>query len=113
MTCRGLHLWKRFFTVGGNFLFTETNIIYMETIQLEIPAPLLQQIQQEASANKTLDQVIAEAIQFWLDRKKKRNADLWDWMEENAGTIEAPEDWSLEHDHYLYGTPKTHTKAVS
>jgi len=24
-----------------------------------------------------------------------------------AGTIDGPEDWSAEHDHYLYGTPKT------
>jgi hypothetical protein len=23
-----------------------------------------------------------------------------------AGTYEAQEDWSSEHDHYLYGTPK-------
>jgi hypothetical protein len=23
-----------------------------------------------------------------------------------TGTYEAPEDWSSEHDHYLYGTPK-------
>ncbi len=36
----------------------------METIQLEIPTALLQQIQQEASADKTLNQFIAEAIQL-------------------------------------------------
>jgi hypothetical protein len=30
----------------------------------------------------------------------------WDVLEEMAGTYEAPEDWSSEHDHYLYGTPK-------
>jgi hypothetical protein len=23
-----------------------------------------------------------------------------------AGTVEGPEDWSEEHDHYLYGVPK-------
>lgn len=30
----------------------------------------------------------------------------WDVLEEFAGTIDAPADWSVEHDHYLYGTPK-------
>ena len=35
--------------------------------------------------------------------------DLWDLLEETAGTVEAPEDWSIEHDHYLYGTHK-HTE---
>lgn len=31
---------------------------------------------------------------------------LWDLLDEIAGTVEAPPDWSAEHDHYLYGTPK-------
>lgn len=31
---------------------------------------------------------------------------VWDILESLAGTIEAPPDWSAEHDHYLYGTPK-------
>jgi hypothetical protein len=35
---------------------------------------------------------------------KKLNA--WELLEKYAGTVEAPEDWSAEHDHYLYGTPK-------
>lgn len=30
----------------------------------------------------------------------------WDMLEEMAGAYEAPEDWSSEHDHYLYGRPK-------
>ena len=32
--------------------------------------------------------------------------DAWDVLETMAGTIEAPWDWSMEHDHYLYGLPK-------
>ena len=32
--------------------------------------------------------------------------DAWDVLKRLAGTVEAPADWSLEHDHYLYGTPK-------
>ncbi len=30
----------------------------------------------------------------------------WDVLEELTGTVEAPSDWSSEHDHYLYGVPK-------
>ena len=30
----------------------------------------------------------------------------WDILEGMIGTVEAPPDWSKEHDHYLYGTPK-------
>jgi hypothetical protein len=32
--------------------------------------------------------------------------DVWDTLAALTGTVEAPEDWSEEHDHYLYGTPK-------
>lgn len=32
--------------------------------------------------------------------------DAWDVLESMIGTVEAPSDWSAEHDHYLYGTPK-------
>ncbi|MBO3458727.1 hypothetical protein G7B40_016215 [Aetokthonos hydrillicola Thurmond2011] len=32
--------------------------------------------------------------------------DAWDLLETMVGTVEAPRDWSSEHDHYLYGTPK-------
>lgn len=32
--------------------------------------------------------------------------DAWAVLERSAGTIEGPSDWSIEHDHYLYGTPK-------
>lgn len=34
------------------------------------------------------------------------SGDLWDLLESLAGTVPAPPDWSEEHDHYLYGTPK-------
>lgn len=34
------------------------------------------------------------------------SGDAWDALERLAGTIDAPPDWSVEHDHYLYGTPK-------
>jgi len=30
----------------------------------------------------------------------------WEVLETLTGTLEAPSDWSSQHDHYLYGTPK-------
>jgi len=30
----------------------------------------------------------------------------WDILEALTGTLEAPQDWASEHNHYLYGTPK-------
>jgi hypothetical protein len=32
--------------------------------------------------------------------------DAWDVLSRFAGTVDAPADWSDEHDHYLYGTAK-------
>jgi len=38
------------------------------------------------------------------DSKKPEN--VIDFLIRNAGTISGPSDFSEEHDHYLYGTPK-------
>ena len=38
--------------------------------------------------------------------KKEAEEDAWDVLEALVGTIEAPSDWAIEHDHYLYNTPK-------
>lgn len=32
--------------------------------------------------------------------------DAWDVLEALTGTVDAPPDWSKQHDHYLHGTPK-------
>ena len=42
------------------------------------------------------------------DKIKSKNP--WEVLEDFSGTIEAPEDWSDEHDHYIYGTPKKNLK---
>jgi hypothetical protein len=31
---------------------------------------------------------------------------IWDKLLELAGTVEAPEDWAFNHDHYIHGTRK-------
>ncbi len=38
--------------------------------------------------------------------------DAWDVLEALTGTLEAPNDWSSEHDHYLYGTPKRQAETI-
>ncbi len=43
----------------------------------------------------------AELIQAPTDKKN-----AWTVLHEQAGSVEMPEDWAKEHDHYLYGTPK-------
>ena len=42
-----------------------------------------------------------------IERDERVEGDsLWDVLSKLAGTIEGPQDWSEEHDHYLYGTPE-------
>ena len=37
----------------------------------------------------------------------------WDVLEALIGTIDAPNDWSSEHNHYLYGTPKHQSEPLN
>ena len=55
------------------------------------------------------DPLQQQVLTFVLNlRQQPQNpeANAWDILEALTGTIEAPTDWSSEHDHYLYGTPK-------
>jgi len=36
----------------------------------------------------------------------ENEGNAWDVLEALTATIEAPSDWSSQHNHYLYGTPK-------
>lgn len=59
---------------------------------------------------------------WWLDTAESLNGKATIYLEhpeistektalaftQLAGTVDAPEDWSLEHDHYIHGTPKRH-----
>jgi hypothetical protein len=36
----------------------------------------------------------------------KQQGDAWSVLDALAGTVEAPEDWASEHDHYLYGSKR-------
>ncbi len=41
-----------------------------------------------------------------LELENETPGDVYDLLQSLAGTYDGPEDWSAEHDHYLYGTPK-------
>jgi hypothetical protein len=42
-----------------------------------------------------------------IERKDETDKpNLWDTLNKFSGKVEGPEDWSKEHDHYLYGVPK-------
>lgn len=57
-----------------------------------------------------------EVTEEWREQKRQQHlpntdreidsGDGWDAIEALAGTVDMPPDWALEHDHYLYGTPK-------
>ena len=41
----------------------------MESVQLQLPSDLLQQVRQEIPSEATLSQVVAEAIHMWLEKR--------------------------------------------
>jgi hypothetical protein len=45
--------------------------------------------------------------QLLESRAKTQPASAWDTLESMTGSVNAPPDWATEHDHYLYGTPKS------
>jgi hypothetical protein len=64
-------------------------------------------------ADATLDQIVGTLQHMRLDGGGEQQVEsgvvlpaggLWDFLEQSAGTVEMPADWSSEHDHYLYGT---------
>lgn len=49
--------------------------------------------------------VNVELINHGLETTE-RHPTIWDKLLELAGTVEGPEDWARNHDHYIHGTPK-------
>jgi hypothetical protein len=59
--------------------------------------------------NDLPDDLQQQVFTFVLNLRQEHSQEsshAWDVLESLTGTIEAPTDWSAEHDHYLYGTPK-------
>ncbi|NJP11471.1 MAG: hypothetical protein HC866_19985 [Leptolyngbyaceae cyanobacterium RU_5_1] len=53
-----------------------------------------------------LQQQVLKFVTTLRQQHLKASGNAWDVLESLTGTVEAPADWSAEHDHYLYGTPK-------
>ena len=53
-----------------------------------------------------LQQQVLNFIAALRQQHLQTSGNAWDVLESLTGTVEAPADWSAEHDHYLYGTPK-------
>lgn len=43
------------------------------------------------------------------DATEEKKQTAWDVLEDHIGSIDGPEDWSENLDHYLYGSPKKPT----
>jgi hypothetical protein len=52
------------------------------------------------------DPLQQQVLTFIQTLRPTPETNAWDVLESLTGTVEAPADWSSNHDHYLYGTPK-------
>jgi hypothetical protein len=69
--------------------------------------PIITQIvEQVHDLPDDLQQQVLTFISTLRQEHLQESGNAWDVLESLTGTIEAPADWSAEHDHYLYGTPK-------
>jgi hypothetical protein len=53
-----------------------------------------------------LQQQVLEFVETLRQQHHQTAGNAWDVLESLTGTVEAPADWSTDHDHYLYGIPK-------
>ncbi|MGI0481765.1 hypothetical protein ACN4EE_13365 [Geminocystis sp. CENA526] len=70
---------------------------------------MIQQLEKAISKlselSESKQEEIAKMIMTTIE-SQKQSVNAWNSLKEMAGSIEAPEDWSQQHDHYLYGIPK-------
>ena len=53
-----------------------------------------------------IQQQVLEFVVTLRQQHTQTTGNAWDVLESLTGTVEAPADWSAEHNHYLYSTPK-------
>jgi hypothetical protein len=63
-------------------------------------------IRQMSELPDDLQQQVLTFVETLRQQHLQTADNAWDVLESLTGTVEAPADWSAEHDHYLYGTPK-------
>ncbi|MEO1347308.1 MAG: hypothetical protein AAFW84_00695 [Cyanobacteria bacterium J06635_15] len=70
-------------------------------------SPIIEQVIDEM--NDLPDALKVQVLDFVVTLRQQHSqtaGNAWDVLESLTGKVEAPADWSVEHDHYLYGTPK-------
>ncbi|KAM3113893.1 hypothetical protein [Phormidesmis sp. 146-33] len=70
-------------------------------------SPIIAKVIEEM--NDLPDDLQQEVLQFVVTLRQQHlqlSGDAWDVLQSLIGTVEAPADWSTEHDRYLYRTPK-------
>jgi hypothetical protein len=70
-------------------------------------SPIITKVVEEM--NDLPDELQQQTLKFVVSLRQAHlqpTGDAWDVLESLTGTVEAPADWSAEHDHYLYATPK-------
>jgi hypothetical protein len=60
-----------------------------------------------------LQQRVLKFVETLRQQHLQTAGNAWDVLESLTGNVEAPTDWSAEHDHYLYGTPKRQEESES
>ncbi|WP_072619249.1 DUF2281 domain-containing protein [Spirulina major] len=70
--------------------------------------PRTQILQELDNLPDDLQQQVLQFIQALRQQQvnSPQTGNAWDTLATLTGTIEAPSDWSIQHDHYLYDTPK-------
>lgn len=67
--------------------------------------PTLTQIVQEVdNLPDELQQQVLQFIRTLRQTHQTPPGNAWDTLETLTGTVEAPTDWSTQHDHYLFGS---------
>ncbi len=56
---------------------------------------------------------LTDLISIEIEHPEVNSREAWAVIESLIGTVEAPKDWSLEHDHYIHGTPKRYQNKVN
>jgi hypothetical protein len=76
-------------------------------------SPIITQIVEQVNdLPDNLQQQVLQFVTTLRQQDSQTTGSAWDVLESLTGTVEAPADWSAEHDHYLYGIPK-HQKIES
>jgi hypothetical protein len=53
-----------------------------------------------------LDEGVRQYVKIREDSQAPEAGDAWAALDALVSTIDAPDDWAKEHDHYLYGSAK-------